>query len=105
MQLVLGKEVEEKAERVAEDLQRECLSLYFYLCSIECMLSIRLLFAEYRHQAHMEFKVFGDQVKAQDDTIEAMTAGIKPVLDCIGFEPSEGREWLPRDPLWQNRLI
>ena len=44
MQLTVGKEeAEEKAERVAEDLQRECLPLYFYLCSIERMLSIRLL--------------------------------------------------------------
>jgi hypothetical protein len=36
-------------------------------------------------------------VKAQDEKIEAMTEGIKPMLDCIGFEPSEGREQLPRD--------
>jgi len=36
-------------------------------------------------------------VKAQDEEIEAMIAGIKPVLDCIGFEPSEGRELLPGD--------
>ena len=44
MQLTVGKEVEEKAKRAAEDLQRECLTLYFYLYGIECMLSIRLLF-------------------------------------------------------------
>ena len=98
MQLVLGKEVEEKAERVAEDLSRECLALYFYLCSIERMLNIRLLFIEYRHQAHAQFKVSGDQVKARDEEIEAMTAGIMPVLDCIGFKTSERRELLPRDP-------
>jgi hypothetical protein len=42
--------------------------------------------------------VFGDQVKARDEKIEAMEAGIKPVLDCVGLEPSEGRERLPGDP-------
>ena len=46
----------------------------------------------------MQFKVFGDQVKLQDKEIEVMKAGIKLVLDCIGFEPSEGRERLPGDP-------
>ena len=45
VQLTAGKEeAEEKAERVTEDLQRECLPLYFYLCSVGRMLSIRLLF-------------------------------------------------------------
>jgi hypothetical protein len=74
MQLTAGKEeAEEKAEQITEDLQCESLTLYFYLCSIGCMLSIWLLF------------------------VEAMTTGIKPVLDCIGFEPSEGREQLPGD--------
>ena len=62
------------------------------------MLSIQSLFAEYWYQAHAQFKVSGDQVKARDEEIEAMKAGIKPMLDCIGFEPSEGRELLPRDP-------
>ena len=33
-----------------------------------------------------------------DEEIEAMRAGIKPMLDCIGFDPSKGRELLPRDP-------
>jgi len=37
-------------------------------------------------------------VKARDEEIEAMTAGIMPVLDCIGFKTSERRELLPRDP-------
>ena len=37
-------------------------------------------------------------MKARDEKIEAMIAGVKPVLDCIGFEPSEGRGLLPRDP-------
>ena len=37
-------------------------------------------------------------MKTLDEAIEAMKAGIKPVLDCIGFEPSEGRELLPGDP-------
>ena len=41
--------------------------------------------------------VIGDQVKVWDKEIKAMKAGIKLVLDCIGFEPSEGRELLPRD--------
>ena len=49
----------------------------------------------------MQFKVFGDQVKLQDKEIEVMKAGIKLVLDCIGFEPSKGRELLLRDlPPW-----
>jgi len=30
---------------------------------------------------------------------EAMIAGIKPVLDCIGFVPSKGIAWLPGDPM------
>ena len=46
----------------------------------------------------MQFKVFGDQVKLQDKEIEVMKARIKLVLDCIGFEPSKGRELLPGDP-------
>ena len=33
-----------------------------------------------------------------------MKAGIKLVLDCIGFEPSEGRELLPGDPRPQSIL-
>ena len=70
----------------------------FTCAALDACLAYGYFFAEYRHQAHAQFKVFGDQVKAQDDTIEAMTAGIKPVLDCIGFEPSEGREQLPGDP-------
>ena len=44
MQLTTGKEAEEKAERVTEDLQRECIPLYFYLCGVGRMLSIQLLF-------------------------------------------------------------
>jgi hypothetical protein len=56
------------------------------------------LFAEYQYQAQAQFKVFGDQVKARDDKLEAMTVGIKLVLDCIGFEPSKGRELLLGDP-------
>ena len=38
----------------------------------------------------MQFKVFEDQVKAHDDKLEAMTAGIKPVLDYIGFALPQG---------------
>ena len=41
MQLIVGKEVaDEKAEKIAEDLRRECLAFYFYLCIVEYMLSI-----------------------------------------------------------------
>jgi hypothetical protein len=50
------------------------------------------------HQVHAQFKVFGDQVKARDEEIEVMIAGIMPMLDCICFEPFKGRELLPRDP-------
>ena len=42
-------------------------------------------------------------MKTQDEVIEAMKVGIKPVLDCIGFEPSKGRELLPGNP--RPRLI
>ena len=55
--------------------------------------------AEYRYQAHAYFKVFGDQVKAHDDKLEAMIAGIKPMLDYIGFAPPEGTTQLLGDPL------
>ena len=41
-------------------------------------------------------------MKAWDEKIEAMTAGIKFVLDYIGFEPSEGTDWLPGDPPAQS---
>ena len=45
MQLTEGKEeVEEMAERVAENLRHECLPLYFYLCSVGRTLSIHLFF-------------------------------------------------------------
>jgi hypothetical protein len=45
----------------------------------------------------MQLKIFGDQVKARGEKIEAMMAGIKLVLDCVGSEPSKGREQLPGD--------
>ena len=38
------------------------------------------------------------------EEIEVMKAGIKPVFDCIGFEPSEGGELLSRDPPPQSIL-
>jgi len=44
MQLTAAKEADEKAKKIAEDLQRECLAFYFYLCSVERMLSIQSLF-------------------------------------------------------------
>ena len=47
----------------------------------------------------MQFKVFRDQVKAHDDKLEAMTAGIKPMLDYIGFALPEGTTQLLGDPL------
>jgi len=65
---------------------------------LNACLAFDCFFVEYQHQAHAQFKVFGDQVKAWDEKIEAMTTGIKPVLDYIGFKPSKGRELLPRDP-------
>jgi hypothetical protein len=54
--------------------------------------------ADYRYQVQVQFKVFGDQVKACDTKLEAVTVGIKPVLDCIGFVPSKGTTQLPGDP-------
>ena len=45
MQLTVAKEeADEKVEKIVEDLQCECLSFYFYLCSVERMLSIQSLF-------------------------------------------------------------
>ena len=37
-----------------------------------------------------------EQVKAHDEKLEAMIAGIQPVLDCIGLEQPEGAR-LPGD--------
>ena len=39
---------------------------------------------------HTQFKVFRGQVKARDEKLEALTAGVKPVLDYVGFAPPEG---------------
>jgi hypothetical protein len=41
--------------------------------------------------------VFEDWVLAQESKFEAVVAGIKPVLDCIGFEPPKGTVLLPGD--------
>ena len=65
---------------------------------LNACLAYNHFFVEYWHQALAQFQVFGEQVKTLDEEIEAMKAGIKPVLDCIGFEPSEGRELLHGDP-------
>jgi hypothetical protein len=53
---------------------------------------------EYHYQAQAQFKVFADQVKARDDKLEMMTAGIKPLLDCIGFALPKGTTQLLDDP-------
>ena len=37
---------------------------------------------------HTQFLVLGDQVKAWDDKLEVVIVGIKPMLDCISFEPA-----------------
>ena len=37
-----------------------------------------------------------EQVKAHDDKLETMIAGIQPVLDRVGLEQPEGA-WLPGD--------
>ena len=36
-------------------------------------------------------------MKAWDDKLEAVTTGIKPVLDCVGFAPPKGATRLPGD--------
>jgi len=36
-------------------------------------------------------------VKARDEKLEALTAGIKPMVGCVGFTPSEGATLLPSD--------
>lgn len=33
--------------------------------------------------------MLGEQVKAQEEKLEAVIAGIKPMLDCVGFELPE----------------
>ena len=70
----------------------------FTYAVLNACLAYVCFFVEYWHQAHGSFKVFGDQVKMWDEEIEAMKVGTKPVLDCLGFEPSEGRELLLGDP-------
>jgi hypothetical protein len=98
MQLTAGKEeAEEKAEQITEDLQCECLPLYFYLCSIGCMLSIWLLFCRVSAPSTCTTQGLWRPGESTGYIVEAMTTGIKPVLDCIGFEPSEGREQLHGD--------
>jgi hypothetical protein len=39
-----------------------------------------------------------DQVMARNDKLEAMIAGIKPVLHYIGIAPPKGMTQLPSDP-------
>ena len=64
---------------------------FIFTCvALDACLAYGCFFAKYRHQAHAQFKVFGDQVKAWDEKLEALTAGIKPVLDYIGFAPPKG---------------
>ena len=53
-------------------------------------------FAKYRHQSQAQFQVLMEQVKTQDDKLEAMIVGIQPVLDCVGLEQPEGGR-LPYD--------
>ena len=44
-QLTAAKEeADKKAKKIAKNLRHECLAFYFYLCSIERMLSIQSLF-------------------------------------------------------------
>lgn len=57
-----------------------------------------VLAAEYRHQAQAQFQVLLEQVKTCDNKIEAMEAGIRPVLDCIGLEQPEGPRLLGDGP-------
>ena len=53
MQLTSGKEeVEEKTERVIEDLQCECLPFYFSYATLDTCLAYSCFFVEYQHQAH-----------------------------------------------------
>ena len=39
-----------------------------------------------------------EQVKTRDEKLEAMTAGIQPVLDCVGLEPPKGARVLGDRP-------
>ena len=53
--------------------------------------------AGYRYNAQAQFKVFGEKVKAEEDKLEAVIVGIKPMLDCVSFEPPKGSTQLPGD--------
>ena len=41
--------------------------------------------------------MFEEQVKAREEKLEAVVAGITPVLDCISFEPPEASSWVLGD--------
>ena len=61
MQLIAGKEeAKEKVERVTKYLRCECLTLFFTCAALDACLAYGCFFVEYRHQAHAQFKVFGD---------------------------------------------
>ena len=46
----------------------------------------------------MQFQVLVEQVKTRDEKLEAMTAGIQPVVDCVSLEPPEGARLLRDGP-------
>ena len=53
--------------------------------------------AGYRYNAQAYIKVFREKVKAEEDKLEVVIVGIKPMLDCDSFEPPEGSTQLPSD--------
>ena len=62
-----------------------CLTCYCYI--VEC-----------RYNVQAQFKVCGEQVKAREKKLEAVVAGITPVLDCISFEPPKGTSHVAEPP-------
>jgi hypothetical protein len=101
--------VEERAEKDIEELQRKpsLASHHFPFLFIDDeklrVVVATTLCVEYRHQSQAQFQVLMEQVKKQEDEIEAITAGIGPVLDNIGLPQPEGA-WLPEDGPYQSMI-
>lgn len=62
-----------------------------------------MLFAEYRRQAQAQFHVLTEQVKAQQDQIDAIAAGIGPVPNNIGL-PQVAGAGVPADGPYRSLI-
>ena len=46
------------------------------------------MLVDYRHKSKAQFDVLVQEAKVQKDNFNAVTAAIKPVLDCVDIEPA-----------------